>query len=150
MRKLLKSKKALSPVVAAIILIAVTVAVSIAVAAWMGSLSMGFMETKEVTISSIQIDAGNDTMLIDCRNTGTGDVTVSSAKINGQTATITAGTENTFTVLAGGTFDDVTISTTTDLLAGSKYTLSLMASDGTIVCSYTDTAQNFKKKKLST
>jgi len=35
MKKLLKSKKALSPVVAAIILIAVTVAVSIAVAAWM-------------------------------------------------------------------------------------------------------------------
>ena len=56
MRKLLKSKKALSPVVAAIILIAVTVAVSIAVAAWMGSLSMGFMETKELTISSIQIN----------------------------------------------------------------------------------------------
>ncbi|MGQ9565095.1 MAG: archaellin/type IV pilin N-terminal domain-containing protein, partial [Candidatus Bathyarchaeales archaeon] len=37
MRKLFKSRKALSPVVAAIILIAVTVAVSIAVAAWMGA-----------------------------------------------------------------------------------------------------------------
>ena len=38
MKKLFRSKKALSPVVAAIILIAVTVAVSIAVAAWMLSL----------------------------------------------------------------------------------------------------------------
>jgi len=41
--KILKSKKALSPVVASIILIAVTVAVSIAVAAWMGALSFMFM-----------------------------------------------------------------------------------------------------------
>ena len=49
MKKFLKSKKALSPVVAAIILIAVTVAVSIAVAAWMGSMTIGFMETSELT-----------------------------------------------------------------------------------------------------
>jgi flagellin-like protein len=41
--KILKSKKALSPVVASIILIAVTVAVSIAVAAWMGALTFTFM-----------------------------------------------------------------------------------------------------------
>ncbi len=143
MRKLLKSKKALSPVVAAIILIAVTVAVSIAVAAWMGSLSMGFMETKEITISSIAITpgvAGSGSMLIDTRNTGTGDVTVSSAKINGQTAVISCAEGATFTVPAGGTYDDVTITAGQALNAGSKYTLSLMASDGTIVCSYTDTA----------
>ena len=53
MRKLLKSKKALSPVVAAIILIAVTVAVSIAVAAWMGSMTFTFMETEEIKITSV-------------------------------------------------------------------------------------------------
>jgi len=35
--KVLKSRKALSPVVAALILIAVSIAVSIAVVAWMGS-----------------------------------------------------------------------------------------------------------------
>jgi flagellin-like protein len=43
--KILKNRKALSPVVASIILIAVTVAVSIAVAAWMGALTIGFMGT---------------------------------------------------------------------------------------------------------
>ena len=54
MKKLLKSKKALSPVVAAIILIAVTVAVSIAVAAWMGSLTINFMDsTTELAITGI-------------------------------------------------------------------------------------------------
>jgi flagellin-like protein len=44
LRKIRKNAKALSPVVASIILIAVTVAVSIAVAAWMGALTVGFME----------------------------------------------------------------------------------------------------------
>ena len=39
MKKLFRNKKVLSPVVAAIILIAVTVAVSIAVATWMGALT---------------------------------------------------------------------------------------------------------------
>ena len=51
MKKLLKSRKALSPVVAAIILIAVTVAVSIAVAAWMGALTFTFMKTEELSIT---------------------------------------------------------------------------------------------------
>lgn len=52
MKKVLKSKKALSPVVAAIILIAVTVAVAIAVAAWMGALNIGFMDSN----TKIEID----------------------------------------------------------------------------------------------
>jgi flagellin-like protein len=146
MRKLLKSKKALSPVVAAIILIAVTVAVSIAVAAWMGSLSMGFMETKELTISSIEVNNHNatanpDTMIIDATNTGTGDVTVASAKINGQTASITTPAAGQFTVNAGeSTTSPVTITAGQNLISGNKYTLTLQASDGTIICSYTDMA----------
>jgi flagellin-like protein len=49
--KMLRSKKALSPVVASIILIAVTVAVSIAVAAWMGALSFMFMKTEEISFT---------------------------------------------------------------------------------------------------
>ena len=45
--KIRRSRKALSPVVASIILIAVTVAVSIAVAAWMGALTFNFMATEQ-------------------------------------------------------------------------------------------------------
>jgi len=48
MMKFLKSRKALSPVVAAIILIAVTVAVSISVAAWMGALAFTFMKISKI------------------------------------------------------------------------------------------------------
>ncbi len=55
--KILKSKKALIPVVASIILIAVIVAVSIAVAAWMGALTIGFMGSSSVTITNVQFQA---------------------------------------------------------------------------------------------
>ncbi len=53
-RKLRKNAKALSPVVASIILIAVTVAVSIAVAAWMGALVVGQMATEELKITNCE------------------------------------------------------------------------------------------------
>ena len=60
MKKLFKSRKALSPVVAAIILIAVTVAVSIAVAAWMGALTFTFMQREELKILSASKVSGTN------------------------------------------------------------------------------------------
>jgi len=148
MKKLLKSKKALSPVVAAIILIAVTVAVSIAVAAWMGSLTIGFMETKELTVTDMTfVDAVPDppvaeNIAVSLTNSGTSAVTVSIVKVNGATMTEneTPGTD-TWTgasTLAAG--DPGTITITTDWEAGSKYLVSLFANDGTLVGSYTATA----------
>jgi flagellin-like protein len=83
--KILKSKKALSPVVASIILIAVTVAVSIAVAAWMGALSFSFMGSGE------QLNVGspygwtsstaNVSMVVSCP--GGSAVTIGYVRING-------------------------------------------------------------------
>jgi flagellin-like protein len=139
MRKLLKSKKALSPVIAAIILIAVTVAVSIAVAAWMGSLSMGFMETKELTISNIDFtESGGAAASIDVDvvNTGTSAVTVTQIKVNGNPVSFTG---SPVTVDADGATDTIVIPYTT-WVNGNKYSVSLFANDGTMVASYTDTA----------
>jgi flagellin-like protein len=139
MRKLLKSKKALSPVVAAIILIAVTVAVSIAVAAWMGSLTIGFMETSELTVTQITFtvgDATNGRIAVAVTNSGTSDVTVSLIKVNGATAsTWSSGTSDTVVPGASETF------TITQLVAaGNKYNINMFTTDGTLVGSFTDTA----------
>jgi len=83
MRKLLRSRKALSPVIAAIILIAVTVAVSIAVAAWMGALTFTFMGTENLSFRNILWDAtGYAWVKITVKNTGTASLTISSVKIN--------------------------------------------------------------------
>jgi len=80
--KILKSKKALSPVVASIILIAVTVAVSIAVAAWMGALSFSFMGTEQLTIRTLTWTANNTGFTINVANTGTKDLTISQVQVN--------------------------------------------------------------------
>jgi flagellin-like protein len=86
MRKLLRSKKALSPVIAAIILIAVTVAVSIAVAAWMGALTFTFMGYEKLEITTAKwtwTSGGTDRYVnIIVANTGTKDVTIKQININ--------------------------------------------------------------------
>jgi len=88
MKRIWKGKKALSPVVAAIILIAVTVAVSIAVAAWMGALTFTFMGTEQLEIQGCSFNAGNANITLSVQNTGTADLTVSKYKI-GTSGTIT-------------------------------------------------------------
>jgi flagellin-like protein len=84
--KILKSRKALSPVVASIILIAVTVAVSIAVAAWMGALTFTFMGTEQLTISKIQWNwsttPASRYFVLTVNNTGTKDLTINQVLVN--------------------------------------------------------------------
>ena len=126
--KILKSKKALSPVVASIILIAVTVAVSIAVAAWMGALTFSFMGTEQLRISKITWNWNTDpalrTFVINVNNTGTKDMTISQVLVNyaGVTGTITptlphilkATESTTLTVLyvyTNGTNYDISVAT---------------------------------------
>jgi flagellin-like protein len=82
--KILKSKKALSPVVASIILIAVTVAVSIAVAAWMGAIPGRFITQPQLSITDMKFDGtDNKTITIKVSNTGTAVGTVAQIKVNG-------------------------------------------------------------------
>jgi flagellin-like protein len=82
--KILKNKKALSPVVASIILIAVTVAVSIAVAAWMGALTFSFMGgTEQVRISYVTWDSGDPKKIyITVDNEGTAVITLKRVYVN--------------------------------------------------------------------
>lgn len=84
---MLESKnKAMSPVVAAIILIAVTVAVSIAVAAWSGALTFGFMATESLQIQGCSFQSeGVRGVNMSVYNDGTTDVTINRFKI-GNTA----------------------------------------------------------------
>jgi flagellin-like protein len=92
--KILRSRKALSPVVASIILIAVTVAVSIAVAAWMGALTFSFMGSSSITINNTDFQGftglANNTIVLTLKNTGTKQVTISNIKINNLVKTFDA------------------------------------------------------------
>ena len=135
MQNILRNKKALSPVVAAIILIAVTVAVSIAVAAWMGSLTIGFMEVSELTITDADFTFDPGEIIVYVTNSGTSNFTVNRIRVNGeiesnwgpQLATISPGDLETFTI-------------THEVKSGSKYAISLYDIDGTMIGAHTATA----------
>jgi flagellin-like protein len=139
LRKIRKSTKALSPVVASIILIAVTVAVSIAVAAWMGALTVGFMGSSSITVTDMRFtDAATDglsgtTITIDLKNTGTKSVTISQAKVNNDPASITA-----VTIDSGDAEADFVI--TYDWATGNPYKVDLYDGSGQVVGSYQATA----------
>jgi flagellin-like protein len=133
LRKIRKNAKALSPVVASIILIAVTVAVSIAVAAWMGALTVGFMATEELKITSMTFVAGTPkTIVILASNTGTTPVTLNSASVNGVAATSVAylsGSDTTGTVAANAQIR-ITITPAADWTNGSNYQVKLTSAKG--------------------
>ena len=134
MKKLQRNKKGLSPVVAAIILIAVTVAVSIAVAAWMGSMAVSDMKVSELTITHLEFT--DDGLVAHVSNTGTSDVTVYRMRINGENVdTFSAIPENT--VQAG---TSATFTVTMDITEAGKYSIMLFSIDGTMVGSFTATA----------
>ncbi len=81
--KILKNRKALSPVVASIILIAVTVAVSIAVAAWMGALTFNFMGIRTNEISKCTWSWTRQNIRFEHKNTGTnGTLTITQVLVN--------------------------------------------------------------------
>ena len=134
--KILKCKKALSPVVASIILIAVTVAVSIAVAAWMGALTFSFMGTEQVTVQRISwtwpTGGTGRTFAITVNNTGTKDVTISQILVNYAGVTGTSITPALPYILkATGTTaqKSVIFTVTYDYSNGTNYDISVVTSD---------------------
>jgi flagellin-like protein len=140
LRKIRKNVKALSPVVASIILIAVTVAVSIAVAAWMGALTVGFMGSSSVTINSVAFTTGTpNSITLTMKNTGTKSVTIESIRINNNAVTDTiTWTGTNSTIVAGET--GKTAAFNYAWVAGNPYKIDLYDSSGQVVGSYQATA----------
>jgi flagellin-like protein len=134
LRKIRKNAKALSPVVASIILIAVTVAVSIAVAAWMGALTVGFMGSSSININNVSF-TGTNVVTLSMKNTGTKSVTISQVKINNAAVGIASG--NMTTSDAG---DVGSLVLTSAWTAGNPYKIDLVDSSGQVVGSYQATA----------
>jgi flagellin-like protein len=130
---ILKSKKALSPVVAAIILIAVTVAVSIAVAAWMGALTFTFMGTEQLEVQGATFNgnssSASNTIVLAVQNTGTADLTISSYKLG------VGGTAHTITdvLVTQGDTASVTCTVGADdeaWVSGTTYDIYLITTTG--------------------
>ena len=77
-----RNRKALSPVIASIILIAVTVAVAVVVASWMGGMSLGLMgNAEQVTITNLDFSTP-DHIVATVHNTGGNDVMINKAYVD--------------------------------------------------------------------
>ena len=120
--KLFKNRKALSPVVASIILIAVTVAVSIAVAAWMGALTFTFMGTEQIKVTNVEFVTGNQYINVTLKNTGTSPVTISEIWVNSVLKWSTGQT------ISANSQAEIQVSSTWS--NGNKYEIKIVTSQG--------------------
>jgi flagellin-like protein len=147
--KMLKSKKALSPVVASIILIAVTVAVSLAVAVWMGSLTTGQMQTEQLTFIDYQWDTSGtvDWFVFTVKNTGSGDLSIQAVRIDGvPAATIKYRTDTTWydfsapLLVTKGNSVSFNVTRTGGFAHGVTYEFTVITAKGNTFGPYTKTA----------
>ena len=136
MRKFKKNTKALSPVVASIILIAVTVAVSVVVAAWMGGMTIGLMgNAEQVSITPQAVDSTH--LSVNVRNTGGATITINPSGTLDNTVIAVTGygaAPGTYTV-AKGTAQTFTIALSTAIVDGAQYTLKMSTAKGTALTS---------------
>ena len=137
LRKFKKNTKALSPVVASIILIAVTVAVSVVVAAWMGGMTIGLMgNAEQVSITPQAVDSTH--LSVNVRNTGGATITINPSGTLDNTVIAVTGwgtpAPGTYTV-AKGTAQTFTIALSTAIVDGAQYTLKMSTAKGTALTS---------------
>jgi flagellin-like protein len=132
--KILKNSKALSPVVASIILIAVTVAVSIAVAAWMGALSFNFMGTEQLSYTNYAWGTSNAYMNFTVKNTGSSDLSIQEVRVDGNTPDGLSPALTTPHLLAKGS--SVTFMVTDTFSSGIQYEFTTITAKGNIFGPY--------------
>lgn len=140
--KILKNSKALSPVVASIILIAVTVAVSIAVAAWMGALSFNLMGTEQLTFTNHVWGASNAYANLTIRNSGSSDLSIQAVRIDGNAPLSVSPTLSPLSPYALLKGDSVTFMVTpiSAFGAGIQYEFTVITAKGNTFGPYIKTA----------
>jgi archaeal type IV pilus assembly protein PilA len=101
-QKLRHSKKAVSPVIATIIIVAIAITMSIAVAYWLLGLGSSFTKYEKVEFTSAFVvpnDNGTYTVNMVIRNTGSAAATIDQSAImyNGKPANVTGGAGEIYT-----------------------------------------------------
>lgn len=84
------NKRALSPVIATVILVSVTIVVSVSVAYWMGTIASGYTAFEQIELptayaafdADIFNNAGGWNITIELKNTGSADATIDNVFLN--------------------------------------------------------------------
>jgi len=85
-----KDRKAISPVIATVILVAVAITIAVAVAYWMGGISSQYTRFEKVEIQSalcVKDDTGFWTVTLSLKNSGSATATLNNVYVNDQVAT---------------------------------------------------------------
>jgi flagellin-like protein len=124
MKSLLKSRRAISPVIATVILVAVAITVAVSVAYWMGGISSLYTRLEKVEISSTSVakTGNNYSINMTVKNTGSADATIDAIYINGKS------TFSGVTIMANGT---AIASLSIPIPAGSSKVVSISIVPGT-------------------
>jgi len=86
-RSITKEKRALSPVIATVILISVTIVVAVSVAYWMGSIASGYTSFEQIELPTSYAKAISSpftgwNVTIELKNTGSADATIDNIFVN--------------------------------------------------------------------
>ena len=85
-RSIRTEKRALSPVIATVILISVTIVVAVSVAYWMGSIAGGYTSFEQIELPTVYAkwdsSLGRWNVTIELKNTGSADATIDNIFIN--------------------------------------------------------------------
>ena len=123
MKRLMKSKKAVSPVIAVILLIAIAVAASVTVFAYTQGM-IGTLTQANLTMSNAQI-LTSDTVSVTIQNTGGSSVTVTSVDIINSGSDDVSDVKNAVTGELYGTNGDATNGVSITLSAGGSVTIEI-------------------------
>ncbi|KYH40848.1 MAG: flagellin [Candidatus Bathyarchaeota archaeon B26-2] len=143
--RIVRNKRALSPVIATVVLVAVTIVVAVAVSYWMGGIAGLYTRFEKIEIVksyAVKESNGNFTVTIELKNSGSADATIQYVLVNGRPlddyganmtispslpASIPIGQSQAFTISINGTL--FTSGTTLDLkfhsAAGKDYPVML-------------------------
>jgi hypothetical protein len=83
-----KARKAITPVMASVILLAVAIAVSLATVAWLSGLSTSFMRVEDLHATNHQWGPNGAYVDVTLQNTGTQNVKLSSVTANSQPVSV--------------------------------------------------------------
>jgi flagellin-like protein len=127
----MKNKRALSPVIATVILVSVTIVVAVSVAYWMGTIAGGYTAYEQIELptayalwdSSLFSSAGGWNVTIELKNTGSADATIDNMFLNA--IPISTYTSGTVTLYNGGTLVTDLSSIAISVTKGSSASLLL-------------------------
>ena len=123
----IRSRKAISPVIATVILVAVAITVAVAVAYWMGGIAGQYTKFEKIEIQSAlcTIGTGNWTIEMKLKNSGTATATLIGAFVND----VEVDAYGVTIAAAGETATNMTIATVTSIESGATEVIRLYIDD---------------------